>query len=33
VYGVGLEFAAIPEAAQRRLLETLATIKGEPALA
>ena len=33
VYGVGLEFAAIPEAAHRRLLETLATIKGVPARA
>jgi len=32
-YGVGLEFAAIPEATHRRLLETLATIKGEPARA
>jgi hypothetical protein len=28
VYGVGLEFVAIPESAHRRLLETLATIKG-----
>lgn len=33
VYGVDLEFTAIPEAAHRRLLETLVAIKGVPATA